>query len=59
MKKFEKAFAIALIIISIIGTVWETDIIENIIYAVVIPSFILFWIFPKNVKKMQRKLQIR
>lgn len=41
MKKFQKAFAIALIIISIIGTVWETDIIENIIYAVVIPSFIL------------------
>lgn len=41
MKKFEKAFAIALIIISVFGTIYETEIIENIIYAVVIPSFIL------------------
>ncbi len=40
-KSVEKAFAIALIILSIIGTIWKTDLISSIIYSVVIPSFIL------------------
>lgn len=42
MKKgVEIAFAIALIILAIISTVFPTELTESIIYAVVIPSFIL------------------
>ena len=40
-KGIQVAFAITLIIISIIATIWQTELLENIIYAVVIPSFIL------------------
>ncbi|MBE6805157.1 MAG: hypothetical protein E7526_01340 [Ruminococcaceae bacterium] len=42
MKKgVEKAFAIALFIISIISTIFPTNHIESITYAVIVPSFIL------------------
>lgn len=42
MKKgVEIAFAIALIILSIIGTIFPTELTKDIIYAIVIPSFIL------------------
>lgn len=42
MKKgVEKAFAIALLIISVISTIFPTSHIESITYAVIVPSFIL------------------
>ena len=43
MKKgFEIAFGIALFILSVIATIWaDAEFVESIIYAVVIPSFIL------------------
>lgn len=42
MKKgVQVAFAIALFILSILASVFNSDVIANIIYAVVIPSFIL------------------
>ena len=40
-KGIQVAFAITLIIISIIATIWQTELLGNIIYAVVIPSFLL------------------
>ena len=40
-KGIQIAFAITLIIISIIATIWQTELLGNIIYAVVIPSFLL------------------
>lgn len=40
-KGIQVAFAITLVIISIIATIWQTELLGNIIYAVVIPSFIL------------------
>lgn len=40
-KTVQIAFAIALVILSIISTILQTDLIGNIIYAVVLPSFIL------------------
>lgn len=40
-KGIQIAFAITLVLISIIGTFWKTDLFENIIYAVVVPSFLL------------------
>lgn len=40
-KVIQIAFAITLVIISMIGTIWQTELLGNIIYAVVIPSFIL------------------
>lgn len=40
-KTVQIAFAIALVIISVISSIWQTDLIGNIIYAVVLPSFIL------------------
>lgn len=42
MKKgVEIAFAIALFILAIISTIWSNNLMGNIIYSVVIPSFIL------------------
>ena len=40
-KGIQIAFAFTLIIISIIGSIWRTELLGNIIYSVVIPSFIL------------------
>lgn len=40
-KTVQIAFAIALISLSIIASIWKTELISNIIYAIVIPSFIL------------------
>lgn len=40
-KGIQVAFAITLIIISIIATIWQTELLGNIIYAVVVPSFLL------------------
>ena len=40
-KGIQVAFAIALVFISIIATFWKSEVLENIIYAVVIPSFLL------------------
>lgn len=42
MKKgVEIAFAIVLVILSILGTIWPTELMISIIYSVVIPSFVL------------------
>ena len=42
MKKcVEKAFACALIVISIVGSFVQTELIDSIIYVIIIPSFIL------------------
>ena len=43
-KTIQFAFAIALIILSVISTIWSTELIGNIIYAIVLPSFILSFI---------------
>ena len=40
-KSFEIAFAFALLILSIASSLFQTELFTNIIYAVVIPSFIL------------------
>ena len=40
-KTVEKAFAITLVILSIVGTLCDTEHIGSIIYAVIVPSFIL------------------
>lgn len=40
-KNIQYAFAIVLIFLSVIGSVWKTEHFENIICAVVIPAFIL------------------
>lgn len=40
-KGIQIAFAITLVIISIIGSFWKSELLGNIIYAVVIPSFLL------------------
>lgn len=40
-KEIQVAFAIALVLISIIATFWKSELLGNIIYAVVIPSFLL------------------
>jgi len=42
MKTLQKAFAIALVVLSVICTVWpKAELMTSIVYAVVIPSFIL------------------
>ena len=42
MKKcVEKAFACALIVVSIIGSFLQTELIDSIVYVIIIPSFIL------------------
>ena len=40
-KGIQVAFAITLVIISITATFWKSELLGNIIYAVVIPSFLL------------------
>jgi len=40
-KCVEKAFALALIIVSLVGTFLQTELISSIIYVIIIPSFIL------------------
>lgn len=40
-KTIQIAFAIALVIISIAGSFWKSEVFDNIIYAVVVPSFLL------------------
>lgn len=40
-KGIQIAFAITLVLISIVGSIWKTELLGNIIYAVVIPSFLL------------------
>lgn len=40
-KNVQIAFAIVLFMLAIVGSVWKIDYFANIIYAVVIPSFIL------------------
>ena len=40
-KGIQVAFAITLVLISIIATFWKSELLGNIIYAVVIPSFLL------------------
>lgn len=40
-KTVQIAFGLALAALSIIGTIWTTELIGNIIYAIVIPSFVL------------------
>lgn len=40
-KTVQIAFGIALVILSIIASVWKTELINGIVYAVIIPSFVL------------------
>lgn len=40
-KSFQISFAIVLIILSVICTIWRNEILNGVIYAVVIPSFLL------------------
>ena len=40
-KKFEIAFAIALLILALISTIFPAGLMENIVYAVVLPAFVL------------------
>lgn len=40
-KGFQISFAIALVVLSVICTIWRNEVLDGIIYAVVIPSFVL------------------
>lgn len=58
-KNIQYAFGMVLIILAIVGSIWKTEYFENIIYAVVVPTFILSAIsfIEEIVKKCENDAQ--